>query len=103
MPAYDEDTLHGQWTHSHEEDTPREMVFRRPTHPFPLSRGRLSIDLNEDGTYTESAPGPVDAPVQSQGSWALEGDRLLLAGSDDHPGHAWKITGAEHDRLVVQR
>jgi hypothetical protein len=79
------------------------MVFRRPSHGFPPSRGRMSIDLRPDGTYTESAPGPVDAPVQSSGSWELEGDRLLLGAHDDRAGHAWKIADVDHDRLTVQK
>jgi hypothetical protein len=93
----------GKWVHAHEEDTDGEMVFRPASHPLPPSRGRTSIELRSDGTYLESAPGPVDAPVESTGEWALEGDRLVLAGEGDRPGHAWEVAAADGDRLVVRR
>ena len=98
MAGYDEAALHGKWVHSHEEDTDTEMVFRPATHEFPRSRGRMSLDLRPDGTYVQRSPGPVDVPVESTGSWALEGgDRLVLEGD------AWEVTGAEPDRLTVRR
>jgi hypothetical protein len=92
------DLLHGRWVHSHEEDSAGEMVFRRPDHPFPRSRGRTSFELNPDGSYVESSPGPVDVPEQSRGEWALDGDRLVLGGR-----HAWQVAQVEPDRLVVKR
>jgi hypothetical protein len=97
-----EDLLHGRWVHSHEEDAAAEMVFRRPTHPFPRSRGRMSIELRPDGSYTESSPGPVDVPEESRGSWSLEGNRLILGAAGDRPGHAWEITEVQSDRLTVK-
>jgi hypothetical protein len=78
-------------------------VFRPATHPFPPSRGRTSFELRPDGTYVESSPGPVDAPDESRGQWSLEGDRLVLGAEGDLPGHAWEITTAEDDRLVVRK
>jgi hypothetical protein len=98
-----EDALHGHWVHSHEEDAEDEMVFRPATHPFGPSRGRVSFELRPDGSYVERSPGPVDAPVESTGSWSLQGDRLVLAGAGEHTGHAWEIATIEEDRLVVRR
>lgn len=103
MPAFSKGTLVGRWTHSHEEDTEKEMVFRPATHPFPPSRGRLALELRRDGTYTERAPGPVDVPEEAHGHWSLEGDRLVLEGTGDRPGHAWRIAAAEGDRLAIKR
>jgi hypothetical protein len=97
-----EDALPGRWVHSHEEDTDDEMVFRPATHPFPPSRGRTSFELRRDGTYLAWSPGPVDAPEQSGGSWSLDGDRLVLGAEGERTGHAWQITAAEGDRLVVR-
>ena len=97
MAGFDAAALHGKWTHSHEEDTDTEMVFRPATHEFPRSRGRMSLDLRSDGTYVERSPGPVDVPEESTGSWALEGDRLVLE------GQAWEVTGVEPDRLTVRK
>ena len=96
------DALYGRWYHSHEEDAGDEMVFRPEGHPLPPARGRTSIDLRPDGTYVESAPGPVDVPVESSGTWSLEDDRLVLGGTDDQPGHDWRVTSATADRLTVR-
>ena len=103
MTAAGEDALHGRWVHSHEEDTDEEMVFRPAIHPFPPSRGRTSFELRPDGTYVENSPGPVDLPEESKGSWTLEGNRLILGAEGDRPGHAWEITTAAADRLVVRK
>jgi hypothetical protein len=97
------ESVQGKWVHAHEEDTGDEMVFRPASHPLPPSRGRMSFDLRPDGTYVESSPGPVDVPVESGGSWALEGDRLILGAEGDRPGHAWEVASAEGGRLVVRR
>jgi hypothetical protein len=79
------------------------MVFRRDTHPFPPSRGRMSLELRPDGSYVESSPGPVDIPEESRGDWSLEGDRLLLGAEGDRAGHAWRVSEVDPDRLVVRR
>jgi hypothetical protein len=93
----------GNWVHAHEEDTDEEMVFRPASHPLPPSRGRISFELRPDGTYLERSPGPVDAPVESSAEWALDGDRLVLGGEGDRPGHAWIVAEAGADRLVVRK
>ena len=93
----------GHWVHSHEEYTDAEMVYRPASYPFPRSRGRTSFDLRPDGSYVERSPGPVDVPVESKGSWSLEGDRLLLGADGDDPGHAWEVKTAEADRLTLKK
>lgn len=103
MATPDEEALQGHWVHSHEEDSEDEMVFRPATHPFPPSRGRISLDLKPDGDYVERAPGPVDAPVESSGRWSLEDDRLVLAAKGDRSGHEWQVMASEPDRLAVRR
>ena len=97
MAGFESTDLQGKWVHSHEEDTDTEMVFRPATHEFPRSRGRMSLDLRADGSYIETSPGPVDVPEESIGTWALEGDRLVLE------GQAWEVTGVEPDRLTVRK
>jgi hypothetical protein len=99
----DKDALQGRWVRSHEEDSEEEMVFRPATHPFPPSRGRTSFELCADGSYVERSPGPVDVPVSERGRWSLEDERLLLYAEGERPGHAWEITAAESDRLVVRK
>ena len=103
MAADRADAVVGHWVHSHEEDTDAEMVFRPASYPFPPSRGRTSFELRPDGRYVERSPGPVDVPVESKGSWSLEGDRLLLGADGDEPGHAWQVKAAEADRLTLRR
>jgi hypothetical protein len=97
------DAVVGQWVHSHEEDTSEEMVYRPSSYGFPPSRGRTSLDLRPDGTYVESSPGPVDVPVESEGTWSVEGGRLFLEGAADRPGQAWEVAAAERDRLTLRR
>jgi hypothetical protein len=103
VPEHPEAALHGHWVHSHEEDTEDEMVFRPGSHRFPPARGRLAFELRPDGSYVERSPGPVDVPVERTGWWSLEGDRLVLGGEGDRPGHAWQVTAVEGDRLTVRR
>jgi hypothetical protein len=103
MAPPDRDALVGSWSHSHEEDSDDEMVFRPATGEFPPSRGRASFEFRPDGSYVERSPGPVDAPEVSGGRWSLEGDRLVLEADGDRPGHAWELTGAGKDRLTVRK
>ena len=103
MAVLRKDAVHGKWVHAHEEDSGDEMVFRPASHPLPPARGRLSFELKPDGTYVERSPGPVDVPVESSGSWGLDGDRLVLTGEGDRPGNAWRVVSADADRLVVRR
>ena len=103
MAADRADAIVGHWVHSHEEDTDAEMVYRPASYSFPPSRGRTSFELRDDGSYVERSPGPVDVPVESRGSWSLEGDRLLLVADGDDPGHAWEVSAVEADRLTLKR
>jgi hypothetical protein len=102
VAANRKDALHGRWVHSHEEDTEAEMVFRPPTHAFPPSRGRASLQLDPDGGYVERAPGPVDAPEESHGRWSVEGDHLLL---DEAAGKVpvWEMANVGDDRLTLKK
>src|SRR5207247_2415788 len=68
------DALYGRWTHAHEEDTSDSRVYRRPSHPFPPSRGRDSFELKPDGTMVEHAIGPTDRSVRREGTWELRLD-----------------------------
>ena len=93
----------GHWVHSHEEDDGDELVFRPAGYGFPPARGRTALDLRADGTYTERAPGPVDVPVEHEGSWSLDGDRLVLAAADDRPRQAFTVGAVDAGRLTVRR
>jgi hypothetical protein len=98
MAGIDRKRLEGRWVHSHEEDTPDEMVFRPASYAFPRSRGRQSFELRPDGSYAGSAPGPADTPEPSEGSWSLEGgNRLAL------PDRTLEITEAGEGVLKVRK
>ncbi len=102
MAAYHESALHGRWIHAHEEDTGSEMVFRPASRPLPPSRGRMRLELRPGGAFVERSPGPVDVPVESTGSWSVEGGRLVLH-ADDDTSQAWAIAKVEADRLVLRK
>jgi len=97
------DALQGRWTHSHEEDSNDELVFRPASHPLPPARGRRSLELRPDGVYVELSPGPVDVPRESAGRWSLEGDRLQLRPDGDLPTESWQVSAVDDDCLRLRR
>ncbi len=93
--------LEGRWVHSHEEDTDDEMVFRSASsgYEFPRSRGREALELNPDGSYAGTAPGPVDTPESTGGGeWTIEDGNKLVLGD-----RTLEITAAEGDVLRVRK
>ncbi|MGI8622554.1 MAG: hypothetical protein ACR2NB_03485 [Solirubrobacteraceae bacterium] len=104
MAALDREALHGRWVHSHEEDTDAERIYRPAGFAFPPARGSTALDLRPDGTYVETGPGPVDAPVESAARpWSLDGDALVLGADGEEAERTWQIAGATRDRLTVRR
>jgi hypothetical protein len=92
-----------RWVHSHEEDTDKEMVFRPAAFEFPPSRGRTSFELKPDGALLEGGIGPTDRPVETQGTWELEDDRLLLRRDPSETPRVMRIASVDDDRLVVEK
>lgn len=97
----------GRWVHSHEEDTGNRLVFRRPSHHFPPSRGRFSFEIAADDTLVESRIGPADKPEPASGRWTLtdEGVLELVAASAGKvtTRRRFRVLSAEPDRLVVEK
>ena len=89
--------LYQHWTHSHEEDTDQEMVFRPASYAFPPARGRTGFELKPDGSLVEYGIGPTDRRTQSTGKWRLDGD-VLKVGT-----RTMKIASLDRDRLVVRK
>ncbi|WP_332879596.1 hypothetical protein [Massilia sp. S19_KUP03_FR1] len=65
--------LSGSWTHSYEEDTGNEQVYRPDSYAFPPSRRpRARLDFGA-GQVTTAVPGPDDklqrstAPITALG------------------------------------
>jgi hypothetical protein len=102
MTVVPEDLV-GSWIHAHEEDTESELVFRPAGRELPPSRGRRAIELRDDGTLVQVAPGPVDVPTEAHGSWELSEDGVLTCRPAE--GQAWEaqVIRAEPDRLVLSR
>ena len=95
--------LRRRWVHSHEEDTDEEMAFRPAANEFPPSRGRRSFELMPDGTLAEGRIGPTDRPVETQGTWELRDDRLLLRRDPSETPRVMRIASVDDDRLVVEK
>ncbi len=97
----DREQLQGRWVHSHEEDTEDELVYRSEAsgYDFPRSRGREALELNPDGSYGGTVPGPTDKPEPSGGgTWAVEaGNKLVL------PDRTLEIVEAGEGVLRVRR
>jgi hypothetical protein len=98
--AIDGGQLLGRWVHVHEEDGEGEMVLRPADYSVPPSRGRLTLELREDGILIEGGPSPVARPVESPGTGELAGDQLVVRRRE---GSAWRadVLSAEPDRLVL--
>lgn len=95
--------LRRRWVHSHEEDTDNEMVFRPAAFEFPPSRGRRSFELKPDGSLGEGRIGPTDRPLESQGTWELEDQRLLLRTDPSQEPRVMRIVSVNEDRLVIEK
>jgi hypothetical protein len=105
LKTADMDVLPGKWVHSHEEDTDTEMVFRRATFRFPLSRGRRSFELKTDGSLVEIGIGPTDRPRENRGTWKLEDSEKLIFNFDSQsvPGRAMQIAFVDKDKLILKK
>ena len=92
------------WTHSHEEDSGRRVVFRPADYAFPPGRQpRASLELQPDGRALYlGGPAPADRRSAHAGSWELDGDdlRLRLEGRADK---RYEIESVDEQRLVLRR
>jgi len=90
------------WTHSYEEDTDTEIVFRPATYPFPLSRGRQSFELKPGGALLQRGFAPDDRTQRSEGSWRLEGNLLILEpASEGASRRVLRVLHVGPDKLVA--
>ena len=98
-----QDQVVGRWVHAHEEDTEDEMVFRPADSALPPARGRMGLDLREDGTFAEAGLGARDIPEEAVGSWVLEGQTITLSeGATQGVPREMEVVSAEKDKLVVR-
>lgn len=90
------EALIGRWTHSHEEDSDDQIVFRRDDYDFPLSRGRRSLELRDDGSLVETAVGAADVSEARAGTWSIRNDDLRVGTT------TYRVVAAGWDRLVLR-
>jgi hypothetical protein len=101
MSAAAPEALVGRWLHAHEEDDERGQVFRPADSGLPPSRGRRALELRPEGELVEGWPGPADVPQEAGGSWALEGETLVLHGGEGAQ-RRMRVVVAEPDRLILR-
>jgi hypothetical protein len=91
------------WVHAHGEDSPAGRVFRPADYPLPPSRGRVSFEFRPDGSFVEMTIAPTDRLEPAQGTWTLDGDRLVLcdAGDPSDGKRTYRVVALAADRLVL--
>lgn len=104
MPRIDSQALYQRWLHSHEEDSGNKRVFRPATYDFPPSRGRTGFELRPDGTLIQIGIGATDRPVETSGTWELDGDRLVFHTPSRSPAvQSHKVLNLTSKRLVLEK
>ena len=96
--------LHKKWVHSKEEDTDSEMVYRPSTYNFPPTRGgRVSLDINADGTVlTTGDPGADDRVEYKKANWKIDKNNLILSDAATAQKNL-KILSLDEKKLVVEK
>lgn len=99
----DPKVLAQHWVHAHEEDSEAGRVYRPNSYQLPPSRGRSAFELEPDGSYLESGPGPTDRRSRKpNGSWRLEGAELVV--QDESGGvRRSRVVSLSPDRLVLAK
>ena len=97
--------LFGQrWLHSHEEDTPTEMVFRPASYSFPPSRGRTGFELRPDGSALAIGTAPADGPKQGQAKWSLQGgNEIRIQVPETQETRSLDVLSVAPDKLVARK
>lgn len=92
------------WLHSHEEDTPTEMVFRPASYSFPPSRGRTGFELRPDGSALAIGIAPTDGPQQGQAKWSLQGaNEIHIQSPTTQETRSLNLVSVSPDKLVVRK
>jgi hypothetical protein len=96
------DSLCKHWFHSFEEDTADSRVYRPGSYKFPLARGRVSMELKDDGALTGFQIGRNDVPSPEIGSWHVKDDQLLIKYPNQHDEQGFAIREASDEKLVLE-
>lgn len=98
-----DNSIYQSWTHSFEEDSQNQKVYRPAGYSLPPARGREGIEFRQGGSLTYKAIGPADVPVKHEGTWTMTGKNTMLLRI---PGHTrdsvrFQISSVDKDRLIV--
>ena len=94
--------LNQKWTHSFEEDTEHEMVYRPEGFTLGKARGRTQFDFKENGEVTDTRIGRNDVPDAVNGSWKLEGENLVITLSDG-TAQVYPVKDLSPEKLVLKK
>jgi hypothetical protein len=99
------DALLRHWVHSHEEDTPTEVVYRPSTTKLPPARGRRGIEFTKDGQVIQYGLGAGDAGSEERGRWrsGADGRVHLSFDREDAAPPPLTIVAVGPDQLRVRR
>lgn len=97
--------LVGKWLHSHEEDTAKEMVYRRDDFDFPPSRGRNGYEFRANKTCNYIGIAPQDGSTLEGCEWKVTGRKPKKISLSFVNGKATEldVVSIEKDRLVIRR
>ena len=89
-----------RWIH----DFSSEKKTYLPEAKAKPSRMQEGFELKADGTYCDISSGANDATVQSEGTWRLGDDNILMLFPQNASGVVRKIRiiAADKDKLVVE-
>jgi hypothetical protein len=94
--------LNRKWTHSFEEDTENEMVYRPEDFVLGKARGRTQLDLKENGKVIDTRIGRDDVPDPVIGSWKLDGENLVIK-LNDGSGQIYPVKEVTPEKLVLKK
>ena len=105
MAGISKAALSKRWVHSHEEDREGERVYRPSGFKFPRARGRVAIELKDDGTAEYVGIGRGDKPEGMPGKWTLEtGPReVIRLKLESGETMNLRVVSFESGRLVVKQ
>lgn len=102
MAVFDTKYLSQKWTHSFEEDTTEEMVYRPGGYVLGKARGRNQFDLKKNGEVIDTRVGKDDVPNPVIGSWKLEEGKLVINLSDGSE-QVYPLKEVGPEKLVLKK